>query len=146
MWNQDQHVRLLLSILMSWEMICWAKWGLKMLNYKNWENITEIICWAKWGKQWGKLYLFSAKGAKKVVLNSVGGGHGPPPGSATALLVKKYQPYSNHSRLLCIICTVVGGRQRWIWLRRVELYLPGDSGSPFRQNTFGRWDLICISY
>ena len=37
MWNQKQKLRLVLSILISWEMICGAKPGWKMFEFKLWK-------------------------------------------------------------------------------------------------------------
>ena len=37
MWNQDQKLRLLLSIYISWEMICPAKQGWKVFEFELWK-------------------------------------------------------------------------------------------------------------
>ena len=39
MWNQDQKLRLILSICISWEIICQAKQGLKIFEFELWKII-----------------------------------------------------------------------------------------------------------
>ena len=51
MWSEDQELSLLLSICISWEMICWAQQGWQIFEFLFMKN-SKI--WKKWYAEWSE--------------------------------------------------------------------------------------------